>query len=287
MDSLALRAARAWISVPAPSVNRFATAKACGADVALVDLEDSVAPAKKPHARAIAERFFDGHDTSLALLGLRMNAPVLLDGIKDLAAIADWQARPDIVLVPKVDSPRDLDLVAGALDTGGWRPHLFALIETPCAIEQIREITRATRISGVVFGAADYATAAGCGMAWEPMLHARATVANSAAAAGLVAIDSPYFRMDDPDGLRDEAERAKALGFHGKGAIHTRQLPVITEVFTPSQEEIATARAIVAAARDSGDNITSVAGQMVGRPFFIRAQHLLTQVDTQREEQPQ
>ncbi|MEU4587071.1 HpcH/HpaI aldolase/citrate lyase family protein [Kitasatospora aureofaciens] len=287
MNPLTLRAARAWISVPAPAVNRFESAKACGAHVALVDLEDSVAPAKKQHARTIAERFFDGYETSPSLLGVRINAPVLLDGIRDIAAIADWRARPDIVLVPKVESPRDLDLVAGALDADDYRPHLFALIETPRAIEQIREITRAARISGAVFGTADYATAVSCGMGWEPTLHARSAVANSVAAAGLVAIDSPYFQMDDPDGLRVEAERAKALGFHGKGAIHTRQLPVITEVFSPSEQDIADARTILGAGRDSGNNITSVGGQMVGRPFFTRAQNLLAQVDTQREGQPQ
>nr|WP_033258054.1 CoA ester lyase [Kitasatospora sp. SID7827] len=286
MHPAALRAARAWISVPAPAVNRFDTAKDSGAHVALVDLEDSVALAKKHHARTIAERFFDGHETSQALLGVRMNAPVLLDGIKDLATIAAWGSKPDIVLIPKVESPRDLDIVAGALDTSDYRPHLFALIETPRAIEQIREITRAARICGVVFGTADYATALGCGMSWEPMLHARSAVANSAAAAGLVAIDSPYFQMDDLDGLRVEAERAKALGFHGKGAIHTRQLPVITEVFSPSEQEIADARAIIDAGRDSGSSITSVGGQMVGRPFFTRAQNLLQQADGQREGQP-
>ncbi|MGW1174811.1 HpcH/HpaI aldolase/citrate lyase family protein [Kitasatospora sp. NPDC002543] len=275
MSALPLRVARAWISVPAPAVNRYDTAKTSGAHVALVDLEDSVAPAKKQHARTIAERFFDNQATSGCLLGVRMNAPVLLDGIKDLAAMSGWSSKPAVVLVPKVESARDIELVAGVLDTADYRPYLFALIETPRAIEELPQIVRASRISGLVFGTADYAAALGCGMGWEPMLHARSVVANSAAAAGLAAIDSPYFQMDDPDGLRQEAERAKALGFHGKGAIHTAQLPVITEHFTPSEEDIARARAIVAAAQSSGSNITSVDGHMLGRPFFAMARSVL------------
>ncbi|MFH9348181.1 HpcH/HpaI aldolase/citrate lyase family protein [Kitasatospora sp. NPDC017646] len=283
MSALLLRSTRAWISVPAPAVNRYDTAKTSGAHVALVDLEDSVAPAKKQHARTIAERFFDGQATSPCLLGVRMNAPVLLDGIKDLAAMSGWRAKPAVVLVPKVESARDIELVAGVLDAADYQPFLFALIETPRAIEKLPSIVRASRISGLVFGTADYAAALGCGMGWEPMLHARSVVANSAASAGLAAIDSPYFQMDDPDGLRQEAERAKALGFHGKGAIHTGQLPVITELFTPSQEEIAHARAVVAAAQDSGSNITSVDGQMVGRPFFTMARSVLEAAGTREE----
>ncbi|WP_234327372.1 aldolase/citrate lyase family protein [Streptomyces sp. NRRL WC-3742] len=198
-----------------------------------------------------------------------------LDGVKDLAAIAAYPRKPDLVLLPKTESTRDIALVSAILDTPAYSPILFALIETPRAVDHLPEILPAPRLSGAVFGAADYALELGTHTGWEAMRHARHTIANSCAAAGLVAVDTPFFELDDAAGLTAEARRAKEIGFHGKGAIHPRQLPVITEAFRPSDDEIAEARAIVAAAERSGDHITSVDGRMRGTPFFTQARRLL------------
>lgn len=274
-----LAPAGVWFVTPGHASARFPAAHDCGADVALVDLEDSVPAAVKAEARLNAAAFFTAPTAAGCVLGVRISSPTTRDGILDLGAIADYPVRPDVVLIPKVESARDFEIAAGALDTPGYAPHLYALIETPRALEELPSIVRAERIAGVVFGTADYATALGCSKGWEAMLHARSVLVTSAAAAGICAIDSPFFDLDDLDGLQGEAERAKGLGFAGKCCVHPRQLPVVTSVFTPTDAEVAAARALVAASDEAGGRIVRVDGQMIGPPMVKAARALLSRVD--------
>ncbi|MFC7872029.1 HpcH/HpaI aldolase/citrate lyase family protein [[Kitasatospora] papulosa] len=274
-----------WFITPGHSPARFPAAHRCGADVALVDLEDSVPAALKAQARQNAAAFFTAPAIAPAL-GVRISSPTTRDGIHDLAAIAEYPTRPDIVLIPKTESPRDIEVAAGVLDAPGYTPHLYGLIETPRALEDLPSIVRAPRLAGVLFGTADYATATGCTATWDALLHARSVLVTSAAAAGIHAIDSPFFDLQDNAGLRREAEQARNLGFAGKCCVHPRQLPHVTAVFTPTDAEVATARAIVAAAQDAGDRIVEVAGQMVGPPMVKAARALVARaeaVGTQHE----
>ncbi|MEV6532764.1 CoA ester lyase [Streptomyces sp. NPDC051639] len=274
------RPVRAWLITPALAVERFDKAKGCGADIALADLEDSVAPSHKAAARTTAEEFLHTQTASGPVLGLRVNAPVTADGVRDLAAITAYAHQPDIVLVPKVESARDIDIVAGALDTPAHTPTIYALIETPRAINQLPSILAATRLGGLLFGAADYAALTGCARTWDSLLYARSAIANSAAAAGIPAIDSPFFDIEDLSGLREETERARALGFQGKGAVHPRQIPVITRAFTPSADEIAAAQDILTADQTAGAAVTTVSGRMVGPPLVAAARAVVDQAAT-------
>ncbi|MBD0672848.1 CoA ester lyase [Streptomyces sp. CBMA156] len=264
---------------PAVATGRFHRARTCGAAITLVDLEDSVALHDKDTARTLAADFFTTAPSDGPLAGVRMNSLLTRDGIRDLLAMADYPSRPPLVLVPKVESARDIEIAATALDRDGYTPQIWALIETPRAIEDAASILRAPRLAGALFGAADYALLTGGARTWEALLHARSVLANSAAAAGVAVVDSPFFELDDLEGLRREAELARALGYVGKTAVHPRQVPVITEAFRPSEEELAHARAIVAARRRSGASITSVDGQMVGAPFYAAAVALAERAD--------
>lgn len=272
------RPERAWIITPGLTPSRFDTAQTSGAAVALVDLEDSVATQDKQSARTQAQQFFHRPDAPCTL-GIRMNAPTTLEGTRDLVALAAYTAKPDLILVPKTESARDIELVAGVLDTDGYTPDIWALIETPRAFDRLPSIMKEPRLGGVVFGSADYAATVRCGLSWEALLYARSALVNSATAAGIPAIDAPAFDLNDLDALRREAEKAKELGFYGKGAVHPRQAAVINATFAPSEQEIARARAIVAASQKSGNGITSVDGQMVGTPFFAGAQALVREID--------
>ncbi|MFJ4428430.1 HpcH/HpaI aldolase/citrate lyase family protein [Streptomyces bobili] len=269
---------RAWIITPGLRPERFAAACSSGAGVALVDIEDSVAMQDKQLARTTAEQFFD-RPGAPCTLGVRMNSPLTLEGAKDLVAMAAYTAKPDLVLVPKTESARDIEVVAGVLDDEGYTPDIWALIETPRAFDRLPAILRAPRLGGVVFGAADYAATARCGLGWDALVYVRSALVNAATAAKIPAVDAPVYELDSPDTLRREAEKAKELGFYGKGAVHPRQAAVINEVFTPSEDEIAHARAIVAAGVKSGNGVTSVNGQMIGTPFFAAARALLAEVD--------
>jgi citrate lyase subunit beta/citryl-CoA lyase/(S)-citramalyl-CoA lyase len=270
--------ARAWIITPGLTPERFATARTSGAAVALVDIEDSVAMQDKQLARTRAQQFFE-HPGAGCTLGVRMNSPLTLEGAKDLVAMAAYAAKPDLILVPKTESARDIELVAGVLDTEGYTPDIWALIETPRAFNRLPAILAAPRLGGVVFGSADYAATVRCGLGWDALLYPRSALINAATAAGIPAIDAPVYQLDSPDALRREAEKAKELGFYGKGAVHPRQAAVINEVFMPTLDEIARARAIVAAGEKSGNGVTSVNGQMVGTPFFAAARALVADVD--------
>ncbi|MFE5797147.1 HpcH/HpaI aldolase/citrate lyase family protein [Streptomyces sp. NPDC056503] len=272
-----------WFITPGHAPDRFTTAHTCGADVALVDLEDSVPAAAKPTARAAARRFFTTSAMAGSTLGVRISSPATLDGVHDLTTLTAFPVKPQIVLIPKVESPRDFDIVAGILDTPDYTPLLYALIETPRAVQTLPSIVRADRIAGVLFGTADYAAAIASTMEWGPMLYARSALVTSAAAAGIPAIDSPFFDLDDLDGLRRETEQAKALGFAGKSCVHPRQLSTVAKVFRPTDEEIAAARTIVEAAETAGGRIIRIGHQMIGPPMVAAARSLLTRASMPHE----
>ncbi|MEV7087988.1 aldolase/citrate lyase family protein [Streptomyces sp. NPDC093085] len=263
---------------PGISPDRFATAAGSGADVALLDLEDSVPEPQKDEARRLVLRFLRLHDqgeaTFPATVGVRVNAPGTLHGLKDLAELAEHGHWPDLLLVPKAESARDIGLVDQIRGDASTPSQVWALIESPRGIQNLTDILRAPCLTGVVFGAADYAAEAGCKITSRAMWYPRAILAAMAATSGLPAVDSPYFSLHDPDGLRREAEEAAELGFVGKVAIHPAQLPVIQDAFRPSRSELEFARAVVEAADAADGTITTVGGAMVGPPIVAAARSL-------------
>ncbi|GAA2798557.1 CoA ester lyase [Saccharopolyspora taberi] len=264
-----VRRGSAWLIAPAFRYRRSASA---AADVVVLDLEDSVPAEDKPTARAAAvdrvREVVDDHDT---VLGVRVNAPGTLHGLHDLVAFAESGVCPAVVVVPKVESSRDVELVATVLDRGHGPPAVWALVETPRAFQHLAEILGSQWLAGVVFGAADYAAATGCARSSQALWYPRSALAAGAAAAGVPALDSPYFDLDDPEGLQREAEQARDLGFTGKGAVHPRQLPVIRDAFAASEQELAQAHAVLAAAEAAHGGITTVDGRMVGPPIVAAA----------------
>ncbi|MFC6092403.1 HpcH/HpaI aldolase/citrate lyase family protein [Saccharothrix lopnurensis] len=269
------RYCRTVLCTPATAPERFASCHGSGADICLVDLEDAVAPSRKEEARRSAVRFFTAARGLPVRCAVRINPVVEPDGVRDLLALRDFPVPPEVVLVPKVESPRDLEIVAGVL---GGPTALFAVIETPLGVQRLPEIAAAGHgLCALIFGSADYAAALGIGPAWDPLAHARSVLVNSARAHDLHAIDSPTFDLADRALLRRESLLAKQLGFSGKIALHPEQLPVITEAFTPTAAELAHATRVVEAALRSGDGVTTVDGGMVGKPFFEAAQRLLAE----------
>ncbi|HET9380811.1 MAG TPA: CoA ester lyase [Streptomyces sp.] len=224
----------AWIIAPAAGRGAFETARTHQADVALVDLEDSLAHDLKQAGRERAEQIFAGPTAGPGALGIRINPLTGADAVRDLMALDRCAAKPDVILVPKVESARDVEVVAGCLDGAGYAPRIYALLETPKGVEKASSIVKAKRLAGLFFGAGDYAKCLGCDLDWSSLLYARSRVVACAAEAGLPALDAPFFDTEDLAGLRQEAERGRALGFSGKMAVHPRQLPVITTVFRPA-----------------------------------------------------
>ncbi len=270
---------RAVLNTPATSPDRFASAHASGADLCVVDLEDAVPPQRKAEARELAAAFFTAPPGTRC--AIRVNAVTEPDGLRDLLAVAAYPVPPSAVLVPKVESARDIEIVAAVLAAD---IELLAVVETPRGVQRLAEIAGASpRLRALIFGAADYAAALGVDVAWAPLAHVRANLVNCARAAGIHAIDAPTFDVTDTAPARADAELARALGFDGKIALHPRQVPVLTEVFSPRPADLARARRVVAAGAASGQGVTTIDGTMVGRPFFEASQRLLDTFGPQRQ----
>lgn len=254
-----------------------------GADVALLDLEDSVPPAAKDAARATVLDFLakpmQPGGRWPAVLGTRVNSPGTVHGLRDLLGLVEVGRWPAVLVVPKVEAARDIELVAQIIGTNSERCSIWALIETPRAIRDLSNILPVPGLAGVLFGAADYAAAAGCRLTSRALSYPRAVLAAGAAAAGLPAIDSPFFDLYDNEGLRRETEDAVEFGFVGKVAIHPRQLPVIGSVLHPSLDDLETARAVVRAAEAAGGAVTTVEGRMVGLPLVAAARAVTAWAD--------
>lgn len=272
---MTLRAYRSILFVPGDRPDRYERALSAGADAVCIDLEDAVADARKVQAReavlGFLERWGEGGPQRNAPLLVRMNDFGRDEGWEDVEAIADGP-RPDGLMVPMVDGVLEVSVTLEKVD--GSLP-VLPLIETANGLENALKIGAVIGVAGLVFGGFDLALELGAEPRWEPLLYARSRVVHAAAVNGIPAYDMPSRDYREMAGLRDEAGRARALGFSGKTAIHPAQIPVIHEVFTPLREEVERARAIVEADRGADGGAVGVGGRMVDRPVVEAARRVL------------
>jgi citrate lyase subunit beta/citryl-CoA lyase len=247
--------------VPGDRPERYAKAIASGADAAIVDLEDAVAPENKARARLEARTAFAaGLDATL-----RINSPTTEFGQADIAAFAGLH--PRAVLVPKAESAQDLEAVR--IDA--------ALIESVRGLRNIDEIAAFDKVIALDFGAYDLCAELGAQPTPEVLAPHRSAVICAARLAHKLAHDAPFLGIADEAGLRAESERAVAYGFDGKLAIHPNQVATIRAAFTPSEAEIRHARAVLAAIERGG--VAVVDGKMVDPPLVASARRVLARAE--------
>ena len=293
-------AARSLLAVPASNRKMVEKALATEADAVFLDLEDAVAPGRKVGARedvvrALGELDWGGRPTLF-----RANALDTRWFYRDVVEVAEGAgAALDAVLVPKVNRPEDLYAVAVLLHgielEKGIEPGkigLEAQIETAEGLANADAIARATgRLRALHFGPGDFAaslgmpqTSLGTRDEWDEAYpghrfgYAMQRIVVAARAAGLRALDGPVADHRDEEGLREACRMARALGFDGKWCIHPAQVPVVNEVFSPTEEEIAWAKKVVRAyevANAAGSGAVSVDGQMVDAASIRMAQRTL------------
>ncbi|WP_438493989.1 HpcH/HpaI aldolase/citrate lyase family protein [Streptomyces asiaticus] len=275
------------LSTPASRTDRFARSHKAGADISMADLEDSIAPRHKDEARRLAEGFFTAPTAGSTRCAVRINAVSGPDGLRDLLAIREYRAKPAVIVIPKVESPRDVEIIEDLLLPSCPDVQFLAVVETPRGLENAPAVAASSaRMRALVFGSADYSFAVGARLSWDALLHARSHLVNSARGAGIEVIDAPTFEVDDAELLGREAALAGDLGFSGKVAIHPRQIPVINEVFSPDAATLARARRIVDAAGSSADDVSVVDGSMVGVPFFEASRRLVEEFEHTTETEP-
>ena len=277
-----LEVLRSMLFVPGNNPAMLQNAGVFGADAVILDLEDAVAPREKDAARFLVAEALRQVDFKTSARVVRINT-LETGGAEDLRRVVC--CAPAAVLVPKVQSAPDILAVAGLLETleqPGQAPvQIIALIETPRGLAEAYSIaTVHPRVIALAFGAEDYTAAIGAKRTKEGLeiISARGVLINSAAAAGVAAIDTPFTDINDEAGLRADVALARQLGYKGKLAIHPRQVDLIHEVMNPSVEEIRWAQRVLAVLRQAeqeGAGAVSLDGKMIDAPIELRARHVL------------
>ncbi len=263
------RARRSELATPASSERMCEKAPSVGADLVFLDLEDACAPSMKESARAIAVGALTGLDWGRTVRAVRVNGletPWCHGDI--IEVVTGARDALDVLIVPKVRSARDVwwvDVLLGQLEAKlglTKRIGLEVLIEDAEGLLNALDIARSSdRLEALIFGAGDLSASmrARVDDNFEPVApypgdfwHFARVQVLAAARAGMVdAIDAPYPAYQDPEGYRRSALQASALGFDGKWAIHPSQVPIANEVFSPTPDEVAEARAAMAAYREA------------------------------------
>ncbi len=256
-------AANSLLFVPGSRPERFAKARSSGAGLVVIDLEDAVGPADKDTARAAAlEQVGEAGDG----FAIRINGVATAAGIRDLAALVESDVLPSILMVPMVEAPVELDIVAGAL--GERCPEIIPLIETPRGLRHALAIASHSHVCALMFGGADFSGELQVPVSWEPLLGARHQLVLACAEARIPLIDVPYIHLDDEGGLRRECESARAIGITAKSAIHPLQVPVIEQVFAPTAAQIAEAEEALRVYEENGGKAVRHKGRMLEAPMI-------------------
>ncbi len=241
-----------------------------------LDLEDAVAFDAKERARQEAIALLAARRPQPNATVVRVNDPASPLGRQDVTAICEARASPDAVLIPKVRSPEDVAGVEAAFEAAGLKIPLIPLIETARGLAEVEGIaTCVESLWAMLFGGVDLSAELGATMGWNELLYARSRVVHAAALGRIGAIDTPMLDVSSPEALEREAAAARQLGFAGKAAIHPRQVPVIQEQFSPSEEEIAGARRLIEAFEAEEDGVLLWGGVMVDRPVVEAARRTL------------
>jgi citrate lyase subunit beta/citryl-CoA lyase len=283
---------RSFLFVPGDSARKFESAKKTAADALILDLEDSVAPDQKAAARTITRGMLDARKAGQKLY-VRVNALDTGLTLADLAAV--MPGRPDGIVLPKCAGAADVNRLALYLDAfeaaSGIEAESTRIVvvatETAQAVLKLHSYEGASpRMWGMMWGAEDLAASLGSsrnrtdGRYHSPFLLARDLCLISAAAAGVVAIDTIATDIDDLAALKDETVAARRDGFLAKAVIHPKHVDVVNAALTPNDEEVAWARQIVKAFEDNPNSgVVKIDGKMIDKPHLRAAVKILALVE--------
>lgn len=282
---------RSLLFVPGDSERKLEKGFEAGADVIIVDLEDSVAAANKAVARATAAGFISSrrHRTGSAIY-VRVND--LSTGLTDEDLAALVPAKPDGIMLPKSNSGQDVQQLAAklrvheaenGLPDGAIRILPIITETAPGVLAAASYAGTSARLAGLTWGAEDLSAAIGArtarddtGRYTDVFRLARTMTILAAGAAEVAAIDTVFPDFRDMTAFEKECREAERDGFTGKMAIHPAQIAPINEIFAPSPESLAKAEQIIALfAANPGAGVIGLQGEMLDRPHLIRAERLV------------
>lgn len=275
-----LRPRRSVLYMPAANERALDKAKSIPADALIFDLEDAVSPDAKAEARINAVAAAASGDYGRREITIRCNAQSTRWGADDIAAAAT--SGVSALVVPKVNSVADVDAVSSALDGAGAPATLriWAMIETPTAIFDVRAIAAHPRVAALVMGTNDLAKELRATQVRgrSPLVPHLATALLAAREADKVILDGVFNDVKDLEAFRDECVQGATMGFDGKTLIHPSQVEIANDVWAPSVEEIEYSLRVIAAfdeATASGRGVITVDGRMIENLHVDNARRVL------------
>lgn len=280
------RLCRSALYVPGDNARAMAKASSINADILIFDLEDGVSPENKELARARVVELLETSPMEARYRVVRINHFGSEWAIGDLKALC--RANADAIMLPKVEHSDEIQRATTFLDMHNVNKffYVWANVETPKGIANIEEISSHGRLKALVAGTNDLRSE--LRLSYEPtrlgLLFSLQRIQMAARAHGLMALDGTFINLHDEEGLRAEAAQGRLFGFDGKTAIHPKQVDIINETFSPSEEDIAHAHAVISTYKDAMREDRAVAvlenGQMIERLHYDRAREVLDMVES-------
>ncbi|HEP2846624.1 TPA: citrate (pro-3S)-lyase subunit beta [Streptococcus pyogenes] len=276
------RLRRTMMFVPGANAAMLRDAPLFGADSIMFDLEDSVSLKEKDTSRALVHFALKTFDYSSVETVVRVNG---LDSCGALDIEAVVLAGVNVIRLPKTETAQDIvDVEAviervereNSIEVG--RTRMMAAIESAEGVLNAREIAKASkRLIGIALGAEDYVTNMKTRRYpdGQELFFARSMILHAARAAGIAAIDTVYSDVNNTEGFQNEVRMIKQLGFDGKSVINPRQIPLVNEIYTPTEKEIDHSKQVIWAIREAeskGSGVISLNGKMVDKPIVERAE---------------
>jgi len=280
------RLRRTMLYVPGNNAGMMADAMIYGADSIMFDLEDSISLKEKDAARHLVYQAVKNIDFGDVELVCRVNGLDSPYGENDIEAMV--AAGIHVIRLPKTETVEDIRAVEQLIAKYEVKHNIeegtvkmMAAIESALGIINAYSIaTASNRLIGIAIGAEDYVTnlkttrsASGV-----ELLYARSQLLNAARAAGIAALDTVFSDVDDSEGFTKEVKLIKQLGFDGKSVINPRQIPIVHQVFKPTDSEINHAQAVIKASDEAeikGLGVVSLNGKMIDKPIVERAQRII------------
>lgn len=266
--------------MPGSNPRILAKAASAPADEIVIDLEDAVAVADKDAARDAVSALLQGGSLAHRQIAVRVNGLDTPWCHRDVVAVA---GSVESLVVPKVESAGDVEWVSRLLDMLGVPTRVQALVETAAGLTHTAEIAGSERVDSLILGYADLRASLGrppdAAELPARWLYAQETVLAAARTAGLQAIDGPFLRLDDPDGLAAWTAHVRSLGYDGKWAIHPGQVATLDAAFTPTPTEVEQARAVLAALSGEAPGALRFDGAMVDEAVRKQAEQVVARAE--------
>lgn len=268
---------RSYLFLPGDSRKMFVSAEVAGADAVVLDLEDAVPESRKDAARIACVNLVNSRKMADYRLGVRINSVDTVHAAADIRFLAPTSTFLDFVILPMVESFRDIEIVDRWLSVLDCQLDIYAVLETAAGIERAFDICRNSppSLKGILAGTADYASDIHAFVDQNEFVFMREAIVNAARAAHLDVIDAPLFDLDDEIRLQKSSRQSFRIGFAGRAAIHPVQVPLINDAYRPTLQDLGYAREILDNVETAKGGVTRSRDGMIGKPFVTNARRLI------------